>query len=113
MSLTTASGIKADYGTFDATDSMFAAQFDPENDFFFGFLGREELVTVAGQPTTGEGDTLMLVSLGIVTYNFGCLRDEKSRLGSDFLWGIENAVIPGSGGVISYSPSGSETYAEV
>ena len=97
MSLTTASGIKSDYGAFDAADSMFAAQFDPDNDFFFGFIGREELVGIAGQPQVGDGN-LMLVSLGIVTYNFACLRDEKSRLGSDFFWGIENAIVPTSGG---------------
>ena len=93
MSLTTANGRKADYGAFDATDSMFAAEFHPDREFFFGFIGREELISVAGQPQDDAGRSLMLVSLGIVTYNFACLRDEKSRLGSDFFWGIESYIV--------------------
>ena len=91
---------------------MFAAQFDPDNDFFFGFIGREELISVAGQPQVGDGN-LMLVSLGIVTYDFNCLRDEKSRLGSDFLWGIENAIVPSAGGIITSSTTSGGTYPEV
>ena len=110
--MTTAGGLKEDYGAFDAEDSMFAAQFNPETDFFFGFIGREELISIAGQPQVGDGN-LMLVSLGIVTYNFNCLRDEKSRLGSDFLWGIENAIVPGAGGIITSSKGSGGTYPEV
>ena len=54
-----------------------------------------------------ENQGNMLVSLGIVSYIYECLRDEKSRLGADFTWGIEvdrNAIIePGQEIIIDVS----------
>ena len=78
---------------------MYGKEFTEDDQFFFGFMDAEEWVE--------ENQGNMLVSLGIVSYIYECLRDEKSRLGADFTWGIEvdrNAIIePGQEIIIDVS----------
>ena len=82
MTLATVNGQNASFGTFNEQDRLYAREFTEADHFFFGFMSVEEYID------EGEG-SMMLVSLGIVSYHYECLRDERMRLGGDFSWGIE------------------------
>ena len=82
LTLATVNGQNASFGTFNEQDRLYAREFTEADHFFFGFMSVEEYIE------EGEG-SMMLVGLGIVSYHYECLRDERMRLGADFSWGIE------------------------
>ena len=80
--LTSRNGISASYGVAYENDAYVVGQFSRESYFFYGFQGRVRLK---------EGDANHhLEALGLVKYDFTCLRDEKARLINDFSWGVES-----------------------
>jgi len=84
IQLTTANGQDESFGQFTFEDSLFTQSFSKLDNFFFGFQGRLE----KNEGTPGLPNDHLL-SLGIVSYNYDCLFDEKERQGKQFLWGIE------------------------
>ena len=89
LTLATVNGQNASFGTFNEQERQYAREFTEDAHFFFGFMSVEEYIE------EGEGG-MMLVGLGIVSYHYECLRDERMRLGGDFTWGIEVADDPSS-----------------
>ena len=79
--LTTKTGTSASYGNAVATDLTVMTQFSKFDQQFFGFLASEEL---ENELFGREHDHLL--QIGIVSYNYVCVRDEKSRLGNYFVW---------------------------
>lgn len=88
LSFSTQGGRRGSYGGLvDAGDSIASYNFSVDDYFFFGFQGRVDRNSQAQQTNNASEH---LLALGIVSYHYLCLRDEKSRQGADFVWGSEN-----------------------
>ena len=82
--LTTINGKSNSFGRADPDDASIVEQFTVEDKMFYGFFG------IVENYTDGQKH---LRSLGLIVYDYVCLRDEKARLGENFKWGNEEEVI--------------------
>lgn len=64
----------ATYGVNETGDVQIFGSYSTASNAFFGFVGREEL----------NGDDMVLTALGLIAYDYKCVKDEQTRLGEEF-----------------------------
>ena len=89
--LTTINGKSSSFGRASEDDASIVEQYDYDNVMFYGFFGVVE---------QQAGEQRYLRQLGLIVYDYVCLRDEKYRLGANFRWGNEVDIGEGDGVVV-------------
>ena len=76
FSVTTATGRRSSFGATvtQINESNVSVNFSLTSSMLYGFLGRM------------ERDNGYLVALGVVSYEYTCVYEEKIRLGNNFYW---------------------------